>query len=211
MALLVFSIIITVISAIALTGMCALWVYNDAKGKTENAAIWALLSAMSFPVGLLIYLLVGRPKNCDAPVFKNNFKVPAILFAVLLVVSVGLLVGSALSDNMAGFASVRTGVFRRSMDWYSNGNWRFNAERANGRITRNPVLSAEELNTVFVMNSNSDGTVRLEVTQGNVERSFDLTDNFNGYLDMSDFNPGRIRMRLVFDGAIGVNTSVQWR
>jgi len=211
MALFIISIILTVLSAIALTAICALWVYKDAKVHSEHAAIWALLSIMSFPIGLIIYILVGRQKNSDAPTFKNHYKIPTILLSILLVASIGLTIGTALGDGMAGFSSVRTGSFSRSMDWYNNGHWTFNASRANGRITRNPSLSAAELNTVFISSNNSEGEVRLILSQGDVEEIIYLSDNFSGYIDMSNFNPGRIRMRLIFDAARNVNTSIRWR
>jgi hypothetical protein len=43
--------------------------------------------------------------------------------------------------------------------------------------------------------------------QGDTERTFDITGEFNENIDMRGFEPGRIRLRLVFENAENVMES----
>ncbi|MCL2704033.1 MAG: hypothetical protein FWE91_10565 [Defluviitaleaceae bacterium] len=212
MLLFTLSLIGLILSIFALLGTVALWVYKDAKTRAENAGIWAILSLVAFPVGLIVYLLAGRTKKVNGtPAPKIKLIILAIFFAVLVAVSAGLLIYSVTGGSLTGFGSVKSGAFSMSMNWYSDGRWSFNARSANGRISRSPNLTAEELNSFFVTNSNNNGEVSLLISQGNVETTVDISGYFNGYIDMSDFKPGRIRLQLNFNRASDVSALIRWR
>ena len=88
--------------------------------------------------------------------------------------------------------------------------WMFSARTANGHSTRTLSFSSANLASLHVENTNSGGGVFLIMTQNNIERTVDITGAFNGNIDMSDFEPGRIRLRLSFEKAQGVNVVMSW-
>src|SRR4051794_30390220 len=50
-----------VIVAIGIHLAITYWIYNDAKKRgNPNAVIWAVLNFLSDPLGLLLYLVIGR-------------------------------------------------------------------------------------------------------------------------------------------------------
>lgn len=50
-------------AVLALVICYGIWIYTDAKERTDNPVLWTLL-ALCFPiVGLVIYLIVGRDKD----------------------------------------------------------------------------------------------------------------------------------------------------
>jgi len=71
-----------------------LWVYNDAKERTDQPALWTLivLFVPSF-IGLIIYLLAGRDKTTQSSgCYKNPLLIFAICFAAALAFFIGSLV-----------------------------------------------------------------------------------------------------------------------
>jgi hypothetical protein len=87
----------------------------------------------------------------------------------------------------------------------------FSASRANGRFTTNVDLNADNLLVFHVENTNSAGTASMVITQDNTERTFDISGEYNDNLDMSAFEGGRIRIRLVFENAENVNLVINWK
>ena len=50
-----------VVVAIGIHLAITYWIYNDAKKRgNPNAVIWAVLNFLSDPLGLLLYLVIGR-------------------------------------------------------------------------------------------------------------------------------------------------------
>jgi len=212
MLLFILSLIGLILSAVTLAGTTALWVYKDAKARSANAGVWAILCLVVFPVGLIIYLVAGRPPKSEGALpQKKRFITAIVVLAVLLVVSTSLLIVSVTSGDLAGFGSVSSGAFIMSNDWYSNGQWSFSARSANGRSTRSPTLSAEELNSMFVTNANSNGIVGLKISQGDFDVTVDITGNYSDKIDMSGFSPGKVKLQLIFSKASNVSTSIRWR
>jgi hypothetical protein len=212
MAQFIISLIVLILSAISLAAVVALWVYSDAKKRSNDAWIWVLLTFIIFPVGLIIYLAVGRTQASEeAPPRKGKFVIPAVALAILLVVSCGAMVHSIVIGSLAGYGSVNTGSYVMSRNWYSNGRWNFDARSANGRTSRTPMLTAEELDSFFVSSANDGGEMNLTISQGDVTVTIDLTGDFRGNIDMSRFSPGRVRLQLNFDRASGIGTTIQWR
>jgi heme/copper-type cytochrome/quinol oxidase subunit 4 len=208
----VLSLIGLVLSAIALTGIVAIWVYKDAKARSENAVAWALLSFFTIPIGLIIYLVVGRTKEReDSAPPKSRVVIPVIILIILISTSSGFLTHSILNGSLSGFASINSGSFIMSRNWLSNGHWSFSAGSANGMTRRSPSLTAEELDNFHVNSSNSGGEMELVVSQGDMIIVIDINDSFNDYIDMSDFSPGQIRIQLNFERASSVSTSIRWR
>jgi len=213
MLLFILSLIGVILTFIALACVTALWVFKDAKSRSKDPVPWTIL-ALVFPIGLVIYLAVGRATGDGAAPQKKNLAAPIaaiIILAILLITSIGLLTYSIVSGSMSGFGSATSGVFTMSSSRYSDGLWTYSARSANGRTSRSPNLTAEELSSFSVTSSNSEGEMRLQITQGDLELVVDLTGNYSGNPDLSRFSPGRIRLQLVFERASDVSTSVRWR
>jgi len=80
----------------------------------------------------------------------------------------------------------------------------------NGRFTTNVELNAGNLAAFHVESSNSSGKASILLTQGNVERSFDISGAFSDNLDMGAFGAGRISVRFVFESAENVDIVISW-
>jgi len=48
------------------------WVYNDAKKRNMNAAIWLLVVFIGGPIGCCIFLLVREPLQPQAPLYQQE-------------------------------------------------------------------------------------------------------------------------------------------
>jgi len=92
----------------------------------------------------------------------------------------------------------------------SNNTWRASPTRANGNSRVDYTFTDANLEAMTVRSTNTEGRISLVFSQGDVERTFDITDDFHENVDMSDFEQGRIRLRLVFDNAGNVNTLISW-
>ena len=89
-------------------------------------------------------------------------------------------------------------------------SWAIAADSVNGHATRRLDLSVEELAALHINNSNSDGSITVTLTQDDTVEVFDISGEFYGNLDTSGFDAGRIRLRLDFGSAEGVNLHVNW-
>ena len=90
-------------------------------------------------------------------------------------------------------------------------SWLITVNRVNGHARRDIDFTAESLSALHVESTNSDGSVSLLITQGEVTRTIDLTGEFNQVLDISnDFQPGSVRLRLEFENAETVRVSLSW-
>ena len=53
-----FSVIIIIVIICVLSIAIAVWVYNDAKRRDMNAAVWLLIVLLTSCIGCIIYLIV---------------------------------------------------------------------------------------------------------------------------------------------------------
>jgi hypothetical protein len=89
-------------------------------------------------------------------------------------------------------------------------SWMITADSVNGHAMRRIDLSIEELFALHVNSSNSDGSISATLTQGDTVEVFDISGEFSDNLDTSNFEAGKIRLRLDFDNAIDVDLFVNW-
>jgi len=92
----------------------------------------------------------------------------------------------------------------------SSNTWRASPYRANGNSRIYYTFTAANLEAMTVRSTNAEGSVSLTFTQGDVEKTLDITREFYENIDMRGFEPGRIRLRLVFENARNVNTLINW-
>ena len=117
-----------------------------------------------------------------------------------------------------GLAGCAYGARAMSNSWSISGSsvnlqddsWSISARTVNGHATRRLDLSAGELAALHIDSTSGGGSVYVILTQGDNERSTDISGEFYGYIDTSGFEPGRIRLRLQFGRAKGVDVLVSW-
>jgi hypothetical protein len=114
-------------------------------------------------------------------------------------------------------ASVLTGCSGEGMrtSWsHSNlsaivedGGWAISAGRVNGHATRDVDIDSESM---YVFGTFSSGGVRVTISQGNKSEVITLTDNFAEYINMGEFSPGRVRLRIDFNEAHATHVILAW-
>jgi len=88
--------------------------------------------------------------------------------------------------------------------------WAITTEQIDGNRNRTINFTARELTLFYMQSFNEYGEIVLTITQGATEKVLDITGEFAGYLDMSGFRPGEIRLDLDFDSAQCVNIALMW-
>ncbi len=89
-------------------------------------------------------------------------------------------------------------------------SWEISASRVNGNASRNIEFSADNLAALHAENTNGAGNISILLTQGDTKKTVDVSGDFNDDIDMSDFEPGKVRLRLEFKNTEGVSISVTW-
>jgi len=106
---------------------------------------------------------------------------------------------------------VKSGAISGGLSYVKNDTWSTTASKFNGHCRVDKTLNSDNLATFRVNSTNSDGKVFLKLTQGDVEKTIEITGEFNDKIDMGEFKPGRIRLRLEFEHAEDVNISISWK
>jgi len=216
MTFFIISVIVFTFSIVALTVFLALWTYEDAKVKsTQSPVLWALVVLLvSQPLGLVIYLLVGRT-NKDAPA-PGKYKRAAIVSLVIFVISIPLFVGSlvnfVISENLNPSFSMNSGVTVLSSERTRSGSWTFTARSATATRSRTQSLRGADFDNFHVNASLESGSMYLRLTQGSVEQWINI-NNYYGFVDLRSlgFEEGSIRKTLDMRQAARVNLAISWR
>jgi len=158
-----------------------------------------------------------------------NKKMLIAIIVVAALVIIGIIVAAAmLFSNREGvvfnsgtFSTTSSGTTfsigvhardgRNGLFNVSNNSWRATPNTANGSSRVDYTFTTANLEAMTVRSTNAEGRISLIFTQGDVERTFDITRDFHENVDMSDFAPGRIRLRLEFENARNVDTLISWQ
>jgi hypothetical protein len=124
-------------------------------------------------------------------------------FGVLVLLAV-VLVGCA---NVVTNAWSYTGMSKNDA---KDDSWAISAKTVDGYASRSLDLNAANLAALHVDNTNSEGKVFLVLTQGDTEKTFDISGKFNGEIDTSAFEPGKIKLRLNFEKVKDLDLYVKW-
>jgi len=233
--------VLCVLLVVGIQATIAFLVRKDARKRNIEPGIWTLIVFIAPLYGIILYLVAGRDNPAVGEKIKSSFfKRPSVASIAVSVIICALFIGGGIylaaghdfvsgqnqrgSFTFEGSASRTNSVSQlwdmffnqdellgTSGDFAINGTWTFNAISANGTATRSVRMSNSELAAFRVDSTNTNGDIILTATQGNVIRTIDISKDFNGYIDMSEFNPGRIRIELSFEGVEGVNTAIRWR
>ncbi|MDR2569773.1 MAG: hypothetical protein LBD23_05695 [Oscillospiraceae bacterium] len=118
--------------------------------------------------------------------------------------------GTFTTSGGTGFTFGVTPGEKGGISNVSNNTWKVSPSSANGSSRIDYTFTTANLEAMTVTSTNSEGNISLTFTQGDTERIFDIAGEFHENIDMSGFESGRIRLRLVFDNAKDVNTVVSW-
>lgn len=130
-----------------------------------------------------------------------------IICAVVILVIVAIVLAVIFTREGA---VVKSGLISGGLSYVKDDAWSTTASGINGYCRVDKTLSADNLAAFHVSSTNNGGKVFLIVTQGDAEKTFEVTGEYNDTVDMSEFEPGRIRLRLEFENAKDVNVSVSW-
>ena len=209
MKLLLFTISITVF-LVTLTGFVitlGLWIYSDAKIRTEKPKAWTLIVLLvPYFMGLIIYLAVGRNKKKSPGRFRKIF----IIFAVGFLLSSVLLMGSffALDGiNLPTWNGISIGL----VETFINNQWNLSFKTSGAEFTRTIEMSADELAALRITGNCDAGLLYFRVSQGEIVKIFDISNSFDEIIDMNDFHAGMIRMSVYNDNAKNARITVTWR
>ena len=131
----------------------------------------------------------------------------AIKRIVLIIVSVLLLTGCTFQ---LGSTNNRSGTFVVRTDRVKNDTWTFIADSANGQSTKIIEMDSGNLTALNVTSKVGGGEASLIITQGETTRTIELSEGFEGNIDMQGFSAGKISLRLQFTKASDVNVVVGW-
>lgn len=84
------------------------------------------------------------------------------------------------------------------------------AQSVNGHASRNVTFTPDNLAALHAKNTNSSGKVLLVLKQGDTEKVFDISKDFDGKIDTSAFKEGEINLRLNFENAENMNVYLSW-
>ena len=93
-AFFIIGITVFSLSAIWFAIALALWIYADAKARTDNPVLWLLVVLISNIIGLIVYLAIGRDKTKESP---GRFKGLLIASAICFVISIPIYVISLVN------------------------------------------------------------------------------------------------------------------
>ena len=138
-----------------------------------------------------------------------NKKVIIIVILAVVVFAASITAIVLISVNREGVLSFTGSNSTMSSIRLDNG-FTANAQRINGRHRMHANFTTANLNNLHVSNTNTTGQMYLELTQGDIVRRTDITGSFNGNIDTSAFEPGRVTVRVIYERAEEVNISVSW-
>jgi hypothetical protein len=142
---------------------------------------------------------------------RLNLRKVLRIFATTLALVMGLAVFTACDGANSGTFTVSINRNERTFD----GGFSASADRvSSGRRNRTFNLTANEITAIHVTGSVYEGSLILVISQdGNedgTEVVVDLSNGFDGFVDTSSLEAGRIRFSLRYDDVRNSNVRVTW-
>ena len=140
--------------------------------------------------------------------FKDFKRKNILLIALILAVvgSFNLLLFLLIGGN-AGVYSWGGTMLSRSEKADS---WAISANTVTGSGRRTINFSEDNLSALRAENTNDEGTVLLKLTQGDNEKTIDISGEFGESIDTSGFLPGKIKMRVEFTKVKKLKLNISW-
>lgn len=138
-------------------------------------------------------------------------KKKTILIGLVAILVIAAIVGVMLLITRGEGIVVNSGFTSGYSSHVKNDTWITSARSINGHCRVDKTFDADNLSAFRANATNSGGKVILKLIQGDVEKDIDMTGEFNGKIDMGEFAPGRVRMRLEFEHADAVSVVIHWK
>lgn len=196
---------ITVLSVFGLYVFICLYVYNDAKINSDKPVLWLLITIFTPNLfGFLIYILAGRNKDSKP---TKKFRLPAIISAVLLAVSMTVFVSIALlGSEIVMIDNVSIGMVNNNI----GSKWEVSFRSSGETLERTIAVTDEELENMTVEASCEEGELYLLVLQGKNAEVIDITDFPQSTLQLDGFTAGNIKLSLYNEGAKEAKVRIDW-
>lgn len=132
-----------------------------------------------------------------------------ILIGVVVILVI-VVIALAVNFTREG-AVVKSGAISKGISYVKNDTWTTRASKINGYCRVDKNFNTENLASIWINSSNSGGKIFFVMKQGDVEKTIEITGEFNSRIDMNEFKAGRIRLRLEFEHAKDLTVSVSWK
>jgi hypothetical protein len=112
------------------------------------------------------------------------------------------------------FGTIRVGAVAKVLpwsDWFWDRQWTLNFFWAQATFTRTIELNGEDLFVFCAKGICKSGRLTLKMSQGNMEKDIDLSNNADEKVDMTGFRAGLIKLVLVADSAKRMKVKISWR
>ena len=132
---------------------------------------------------------------------KKNLIALAGVFVILAIVLTG-----CFSDGAWRNCDIDTSSIK------GDSGWTVTSKNIGGGYSQRDVdFSADNLTALHVESSIGDGAMELVLTQGSAKKTVEITGEMNQGIDMKDFKPGNIHMRLnAKEAKDGVSVIISW-
>lgn len=111
---------------------------------------------------------------------------------------------------LGNFGTVRVGA-TAGIEIYWNRQWTVNYKAASATLTKIVKMADGDLSAFYVKGNCERGDITLNMLQGNMKKSIDLSGGFNEVVDMTGFSAGLIKMVLDIKSAKNMNVRIGWR
>ncbi|MBO5377020.1 MAG: PLDc N-terminal domain-containing protein [Ruminiclostridium sp.] len=204
-ALFIALAIITVLSVFGLYVFICLYVYNDAKINSDKPVLWLLITIFTPNLfGFLIYILAGRNKDSKP---TKKFRLPAIISAVVLAVSMTVFASIALlGSEIVMIDNVSIGMMNNNI----GSKWEVSFRSSGETLERTIAVTDEELENMTVEASCEEGELYLLILQGKNAEVIDITDFPQSTLQLDGFTAGNIKLSLYNEGAKEAKIKIDW-
>ena len=136
-------------------------------------------------------------------------KLAIVLGAAALLVAAGITAFMFVLMNREGITT-SSGTFTNQRISIDDSSWRVSLGRGNGHSRIDYTLSMGELSNLRISSAYSGGTVTFTLTQGSTDKVIELTGSFDGSVETSGFEPGRVRFRLDFGQVEDLEFVLRW-
>ncbi len=198
-------VVLTVLSVVSLYTFLCMYVYNDAKLRTDKPFIWLLITLFTPNMfGFLIYIIAGRDKNKPG---SSKYKTPAIISAAAAFVMTAALLSTVIfSSNVPLINNVSIGMVNNNI----GSQWSVSYKSSGETLERTITFTNEELESLTLESSCDEGKIYILWLQGENAKVIDISDYEKGTPDLSMFSDGKIKISLYNEGARNAKIKLDW-
>jgi len=108
------------------------------------------------------------------------------------------------------YGTIRAGA-TAGIEFYWNRQWTVNYKAASATLIKTVKLNNEDLTFFYAKGKCESGNLVLKISQGNMEKSINLSGKANEKVDMTGFSAGLIELLLIAKSARNMKVIIGWR